>query len=40
MRETRLKRGGFMATGRRIVTPQPVRLTLRAAIREVLDDYG
>ena len=39
MRETRLKRGGFMATGRRIVTPQPVRLTLRAAIREVLDDY-
>ena len=39
MRETRLKQGGFTATGPRIVTPQPVRLTLRAAIREVLDDY-
>src|SRR2546425_11397904 len=28
-----------MAAGRAVITPQLVRLTFRAAIREVLDDY-
>jgi integrase len=37
--ETRLKRPGYVASGRMTIAPQLLRLTFRAATREVLDDY-
>src|SRR3989442_1101564 len=37
--ETRLKRIGCVAAGHTLITAQPARLTFRAAVRDVLDDY-